>query len=201
MSAIKAEYDSRPMPSIKGLQVRDDARLEVTWNRGGRAGRTEIVDLSPVINKYRVYAPIRRKEAFAKVRLEDDGETLVWGDDIDMSATLVEDAAQDQMTGSDFQLFLERNCLTRQEAAAELGRSLRAIQDYVVCTEPLPRLVMLACKGYEARKNPYACSWDITLNKAFIANTTYFFAPILVASAPAANDSDPEPKPWVKHVG
>jgi hypothetical protein len=146
------DYDTRPMPGISELCVLDKCRIEVLWARGEHSGQREIVDLSPVVEKYRIYAPIRGGEAFAKVTLDDDGETLVWDDDIDMPATMVEDLAREQMTGHDFQAFLERNALTRREAAAELGRSLRAIQHYVARKGPVPRTVMLACHGYESKR-------------------------------------------------
>ncbi|WP_336619654.1 hypothetical protein [Mesorhizobium sp. WSM4983] len=133
------------------------------------------MDLAPLVMQYKLYAPIRNEDAFSKVVVGEDGETLEWEDGaIDMPATHVEDLAQEQMTGEEFTLFLERNCLTRQAAAAELGRSLRAIQSYVTYKEPIPRVVALACKGFEARKRgplllatfqPH-CEWEVSAQAA-----------------------------------
>lgn len=153
MSAVRGEFDARPMPCIGSVRAIGDMRVKIEWVKGGRSGRTEIVDLAPLVLQYKLYAPIRSEEAFAQVTVGEDGETLEWqGGEIDMPATQVEDLAQEQMTGEEFGRFLERNRLNRQAAAAELGRSLRAIQLYVQSKEPIPRVVALACLGYEARK-------------------------------------------------
>ncbi|MCB1469755.1 MAG: hypothetical protein KDK08_21990 [Rhizobiaceae bacterium] len=157
MSVTKTEFDARPMPSIASVRaIGDGLCIEATWASGGRAGRTEIVDLSPLINQFKFYAPLRKSEVFSTVQIADDGEILEWeGGKFDMPATHVEDLAQEQMTGSEFGDFLERNQLTRSAAAAVLGRSLRRIQDYVASKDdPIPRIVALACKGLEARNLP-----------------------------------------------
>lgn len=152
MSVIKAEIDPRPMPLIGHIHALDDLCVEVTWSAGTRAGRTEIIDLSPIINRYRVYAPLRaRPDVFGTVSVENDGQLLEWANGhFDMPATNVEYLAEQQMTGREFVSFMERHDLTRAETAAELGRSLRCIQDYVRFEGPIPRTVALACKGYEA---------------------------------------------------
>ncbi len=141
------------MPHIGAVEVCGDRCIKVEWIGGPRVGITEIVDLSPLINKYRFYAPLRDdRDLFATVNVADEGTTLEWADgEFDMPATNVEELAEGQMTGKEFEEFLNRHKLTRQAAAAELGRSLRAIQSYVKSVEPLPRVVTLACLGYEAQ--------------------------------------------------
>ena len=143
------------MPLIAAVRPLDDACVEVRWLAGHRGRKIEIVDLSPAINKYRVYAPLRNDHRlFESVGIGEDGQTLEWADGaIDMAATTVEHLADEQMTGADFEAFLRRNHLTRAAAAAELGRSLRCIQEYVADPKALlPRVIALACFGFEARK-------------------------------------------------
>jgi hypothetical protein len=153
MNAIDKKFDPRPMPQIAGVQAANGHCIEVTWAAGPRAGVREIVDLSPMINRYKVYAPIRSPEAFAAVSRSDDGEMLEWNDgEIDLPATNVEYLAEQQMTGSDFDAFLRAHNLTRAAAAAEFGKSLRCIQDYVSFDGPLPQSMALACKGFAARE-------------------------------------------------
>jgi hypothetical protein len=53
------------------------------------------------------------------------------------------------MTPTEFARFLERNRLTQEGAAALLGRSRRQI-GYYLNPGPVPRIVALACFGYEA---------------------------------------------------
>jgi len=73
---------------------------------------------------------------------------------IDMSAEFIEDIANEAMTPQDFVGFLRRNDLTEEEAAALLGYSRRQIGNFV-STGPIPRVVALACYGYEARSGTY----------------------------------------------
>jgi hypothetical protein len=72
----------------------------------------------------------------------------------DMSAESIEDIANGAMTPQDFARFLRRNDLTEEEAAALLGYSRRQIGNFV-STGPIPRVVALACYGYEARSGTY----------------------------------------------
>ncbi len=153
MNATELVRAEREMPLLKSVRSLGDLVVEVEWARGERAGRTEAVDLSPLIGQFRLYAPLRRDPAlFAAVRLADDGGAIEWADgEIDMAAQSIDRLASEQMTAEDFRAFLARNHLTRHAAAAALGRSLRMIQNYVE-GKPVPRVVALACKGYEAER-------------------------------------------------
>src|SRR5205807_6828001 len=80
----------------------------------------------------------------------DHGEAVAWGDDaVDMSADSIERLAEEAMTAEDFRAFLARNNLTQEAAAAILGRSRRRIAAYAN-EGGIPRIVALACRGYEA---------------------------------------------------
>jgi hypothetical protein len=146
-----------PASAIGSLQVIDGHHrtVAVTWLAGCRRGRHDVVDLSPLIDTHKFYAPLRKNPAlFATARIIDDGYAIAWGDgSIDMSAASVERLAEEAMTGADFCEFLKRHDLTHQAAAAALGRSKRQIEHYLQY-EMLPRMVVLACIGYEARHEP-----------------------------------------------
>lgn len=76
---------------IGSIRVRPNYHLEVTWAEGARAGKTDIVDLSPAIESYKVYRPMRNNEPlFATAHLIDDGYAIEWSRNLDMSADLVE---------------------------------------------------------------------------------------------------------------
>jgi hypothetical protein len=163
MSASKTENISSTeiddtgvsLPRISQIQALPELCLSVTWAEGSRAGRTESVDLASVINTYKFYQPLRKnRELFQTVHLVDEGNAVAWGDGtIDMSAELVEDLAEQVMAPQDFAKFLERNKLTQEAAAVLLGYSRRQI-GYYLSTAPIPRVVALACYGYEARRSP-----------------------------------------------
>ena len=124
MSVNKAEFDPRPMPRIESVRAAGDLRIEIKWAHGTRQGRSEIVDLAPLVNQYRFYRPLRASpELFASVRLEDGGETLEWGDGgIDMPAVHVERLAEEQMTAGDFREFLGRNALDARSRCRDAGQ-------------------------------------------------------------------------------
>jgi hypothetical protein len=140
-----------PAPRISNIRIGPSYHLEVTWASGERAGRTDYVDLSPAISSYKAYRPLRNNESlFATARLIDDGYAVGWGThDIDMSADTLEILATESISPAEFAEFLRRNNLTQQAAATMLGRSRRQI-GYYLNPGPVPRIVALACFGYEA---------------------------------------------------
>jgi hypothetical protein len=152
MSATETIDSGIPMPLIASVRpISADNRLvEVTWAEGNRRGRTDVVDLSPLIDTHRFYRPLRNNALlFDKIHVVDDGEAVAWGDDaVDMSADSIERLAAEAMTAEDFRAFLARNNLTQEAAAAILGRSRRRIAAYAN-EGGIPRIVALACRGYE----------------------------------------------------
>jgi hypothetical protein len=150
MSAIDLVDTGIPTARIAALRVVGPAALEVARTAGARAGRTDIVDVTPVIGTYKAYRPLRKNpKLFETAHLIDDGYAVVWdGFDTDMSAETIENIAGESMTSAEFAEFLDRNGLTQEPAAALLGRSRRQIC-YYVNPGPVPRVVVLACIGYE----------------------------------------------------
>ena len=84
---------------IAKIRVTGDMRLAVDWAEGPRAGKSEEVDLSPAINSYKFYRPLRGNAAlFATAHLIDDGNAVAWGDgEVDMSADTIETLAPEPM--------------------------------------------------------------------------------------------------------
>src|SRR3954452_24088076 len=139
------------MARIAEVHVIGPSHLAITWAEGARAGGTDSLDLRPLIGSHKVYRPLRDDaELFATARLVEDGNAVAWdGVDLEMSADLIETLAEEAMTPTEFARFLERNRLTQEGAAALLGRSRRQI-GYYLNPGPVPRIVALACFGYEA---------------------------------------------------
>ena len=156
-SEIERIEDGVPFPRIGRIEVRPNQTLRVTWIEGGRANTTDDVSLAPVINSFKIYRPLRGNEAlFSSAKLVEGGDVVAWdGDDLEMTAGTIEELAQQTMTPADFAAFLQRHDLTQGQAAALLGRSRRQI-GYYLSTGPIPRIVSLACRGYEADKKKAA---------------------------------------------
>ena len=153
MSASDRVDSGISMPLIERVRPVDaeNRLVEVTWADGNRRGRTDVVDLSPLIDTHRFYRPLRNNPAlFDTIHVVDNGEAVGWANDaIDMSADSIERLAEEMMTAEDFRSFLARNNLTQERAAAILGRSRRRIASYAN-EGGIPRIVALACRGYEA---------------------------------------------------
>ncbi len=152
MSANDIEYTGIPLPRMGRMStVTRPFSIAVQWADGLRAGMTETIDLSPIIDSFKIFRPLRNNETlFRTARLIDDGDAVAWsGTDIEMSAEAIEALAEQTMTPQDFVAFMERNDLTQEGAAAILGYSRRQI-GYYTTTGPIPRVVALACLGYEA---------------------------------------------------
>ena len=152
MNATEEFLDTgSPMARIADLRVVGPSTLKLNWAEGARAGRIDVLDLTPLIGSYKVYRPLRNDPAlFATAHLIEDGDVVAWdGPDLEMTAELIETLAEQAMTPEDFAHFLTRNRLTHEAAAALLGRSRRQIE-YYLRRGPIPRVVALACFGYEA---------------------------------------------------
>ncbi len=125
--------------------------LRVTWDKGGQ----NLVDVSGMVGRFRLYAPLRRSaKLFRRVRVGEYGADIVWSEEIDMAATTLWRLAQEQsgatMTAEAFRKWRERQGYTLDEAARVLGISRRMVAYYEQGDRPIPRLVALATRGLEA---------------------------------------------------
>jgi hypothetical protein len=68
----------------------------VRWASGSRAGRTEVVDLSPLVDIDKSYAPLSSDAVlFASIHLIDGGAAIAWGyEEIDMPADAIRHLAE-----------------------------------------------------------------------------------------------------------
>jgi hypothetical protein len=82
-----------PMPRLGAVRAIDGSSVLVNWIEGARTGRTEAVNLRPLIDNFRAYKPLRGNvPLFSTVHLIEDGNAIAWGDDesINMAATSLE---------------------------------------------------------------------------------------------------------------
>lgn len=144
------------LPRLAAVEPLPPCTLRVEWAEGTRAGREDFVDLRPVIYSYRIFRPLRDEKLFATAARIEDGDAVAWaGEDLVMTADMIQSVADEGMSPKDFSAFLSRNKLTQESAAALLGRSRRQIANYV-SVGPVPRIVALACYGFEAHRRDAA---------------------------------------------
>lgn len=125
--------------------------LRVGWQKGGE----DLVDVSGMIESFKVYAPLRGSpELFDKVRVGEYGADVVWTDEIDMPADTLWRLAQEQsgatMTSDEFRQWRERRAYTLDTAALTLGISRRTVAYYESGDLAIPRVVALATRGLDA---------------------------------------------------
>jgi len=145
---------SVPMPVLASVKSEASLQVRVTWKESLRPHEEDVVDLSPLINSFKMYRPLRKnKDLFRDVRVSEDGNAISWGDgSIDMSATAIERLAEEAMTADELRKFIVENHMTHAEMAAALGYGRRQIEGFLSGKNPIPRVVALACYGFEARK-------------------------------------------------
>jgi hypothetical protein len=134
---------ARTLTAVKALS---DTRLELTWSDGAQA----VVDLATLLDKQpRVGG--RRLQA-SEAQIGEWGHSLAWPGGFELGAdTLWLETLT--MTGhADARAFLEwrlRHGLSLTKAADALGLSRRTIAYYSNGDRPVPRAILLACRGWE----------------------------------------------------
>jgi DNA-binding transcriptional regulator YiaG len=124
--------------------------LRIRWDKGSESR----VDVSGLVETFRVYEPLRRSpEMFARVRVGEHGADVVWTDEIDMSADTLWRLAQEQagvtMSPDAFRHWRARKAYTLDSAARALGVSRRMVAYYEQGEKPIPRVVALATRALE----------------------------------------------------
>lgn len=122
--------------------------LRIRWERGGE----NIVDVSALLQQFRVYAPLRQNVAlFRRVRVGEHGTDIVWSDELDMAADTLWRLAQEQsgvtMSAEDFRHWRQQKDFTLDDAASALGISRRMAVYYDHGDRPIPRVVALATQA------------------------------------------------------
>jgi hypothetical protein len=142
-----------PLPRISSVRALTPFNVLVTWSAGSRVGRSEVVDLTPIINTYKIFRPLRKDERlFRTAHIIEDGDAIAWDDShLELSTDAIESLAEQTMSPEQFVAFMKRHSLTQEAVAALLDYGRRQIATYAN-TGPIPRVVALAIRGYEAEK-------------------------------------------------
>ncbi len=124
--------------------------LRIRWDKGDESR----VDVSGLIETFRVYEPLRRSpKLFRQVRVGEYGADVVWSGEIDMAADTLWRLAQEQagvtMSPDAFRRCRQRKAYTHDAAARALGVSRRMVAYYEQGAKPIPRVVALATRGLD----------------------------------------------------
>ena len=123
---------------------------------GWADGTESVVDVSTPVNDLGALESIRSPEAFAEASVGEWGWSVEWPGDVEMAAHNLYRMAKEQQGEAfpveEFEGWLSRNGLSLTQAAQALGLSRRTIAYYKGGHQPIPKIVGLACKGWDVER-------------------------------------------------
>jgi hypothetical protein len=138
------------MRTISAVRAVKPGVLSLTWSDGTRAR----IDLGRTL-QHRGFHALRDAKAFARVRIGECGHSIEWPNGPALGADMLWLETLSSIGHDDARDFLEwrmRNGLSLTKAAEALGVSRRMIAYYSNAEKPVPRPILLACKGWEAEQ-------------------------------------------------
>ncbi len=137
-------------PLIRSVKARVPTILEIVWS----TGETLAIDVSRLIKRFKLYAPLRNAALFAKAKADPWGHAVNWSGDIDTGADQLYELGREQAGEwgpEQFGAWMTTHALSLNAAADALGLSRRMIAHYRTGSRPIPRVVALACEGLSVR--------------------------------------------------
>lgn len=138
-------------PRIEVVAAIDPMRLQITWS----TGECYVVDLAEPIQRLKVLAPLQEPTLFARAQVGEWGHSVVWNDEIDLGADRLYERCKEQageLSPKQFDTWMKQHHLSLTTAADALGLSRRMIAHYRTGSRPIPKVVHLACKGWEVQQ-------------------------------------------------
>jgi hypothetical protein len=136
------------MRTITRVRPAGASSLEVSWSDRTKA----VIDLAPTL-RLPAFKVLRDPSAFARVETGDWGHSISWSTGEEIGADTLWLQTLTAIGKDDARRFLEwrlRNGLSLSKAAMALGLSRRMVAYYSNGEKPVPRHVLLACRGWEA---------------------------------------------------
>lgn len=127
------------MRTIKSVESRGPGKLFLLWSDGTTA---------------EVELPKNTRKS-GSVTLGDWGHSVAWSDGTEVGADALWLATLSAVGRDDSRKFLEwrlTNGLSLSRAAEELGIARRTVANYSNGSQPVPKAILLACKGWNAEQ-------------------------------------------------
>lgn len=136
--------------TIVEVEATGPTSLRLAWSDGTRAD----LDLWHMLDD-RAFAALREPVEFANVEVGDWGHSIAWSSGMELGAGTLWLESLAATGRDDARFFLEwrlRNALSLSKAAEALGLSRRMVAYYSNGEKPVPKAILLACRGWEASK-------------------------------------------------
>lgn len=137
-------------PNIQAARVVEPGALELHWS----TGESLRVNLADLPQRNAAFAPLADPDFFARMERDEWGHGLDWPGGLGLGADRLYELCREQAglpTASEFEAWLQRNGLSLSSAAESLGMTRRMIAHYRTGSKPIPKVVGLACKGWEVQ--------------------------------------------------
>ena len=137
---------------IADVKCIDEFVVRVRWVDN----KSSNIDLRESVFRLKGLWPLRNPRKFALATRVEGGHSVVWPGDLAMGADRLWEMALGQNGHADaveFSRWRWKHGLSLSAAAGALGLSRRQIAYYASGERPVPRTVLLACKGWEAEKH------------------------------------------------
>ena len=125
--------------------------LSASWSDG----RVLRVDLSDIASRLQLFAALEDPAEFATASVADFGWTLEWACGASLDSDRLIEIALEQAgmaANVNFRRWQDANNLSLTDAAQAIGLTRRTVSQYRTGARPVPRIVGLACRGWEAER-------------------------------------------------
>ncbi len=137
-------------PNITAARIAGTLLIDIDWSTGERL-RADLTEwTSPPFDV------LMDPDYFARIAVDDWGHGIGWPGGLDLGADNLYELCRRQAglpTASEFNHWMERNGLSLASAAESLGMTRRMIAHYRTGSRPIPKVVGLACAGFEATRS------------------------------------------------
>jgi hypothetical protein len=137
--------------TIQSARIVGPLLIDIEWNTGETLQAHLAGGLKPPFDA------LHDQAVFGQMRVDDwGGHGLSWPEGLDIGADTLYALCREQAglpTAHAFDDWMKHNGLSLATAADALGMTRRMIAHYRTGSRPIPKVVGLACKGWEAEKN------------------------------------------------
>jgi hypothetical protein len=133
--------------TISAVKAKAPTTLAIRWSDGTRVE----LDLAETLRD-KAFKPLRNSAAFGRVRVGEWGHSVEWQGGAELSAEALWLETLSATGHRDTRDFLEwrlRHGLSLTKTAEALGLSRRMVAYYSNGEKPVPKPILLACKGWE----------------------------------------------------
>jgi len=118
------------------------------------SGKIYPISLAEPMARIQGFAKLADHTLFNTAAVVDDGWTVAWANGLSMASERLYQMAKEQageaIPTAEFKAWMQRNHLSLTTAAEALALSRRMVSQYSSGARPIPKIVGLALKGFEA---------------------------------------------------